>query len=210
MEQTITHIGNCGLIAIVRGRFALEQIEAIGETLASAGVTVLEITLNTSNALAAIEQLRRRFEGDLIIGAGTVRTVDQFRDAIVAGAKFTVAPNFDLATVKAAVAHEILHLPGVFTATEAETAHRAGCRLLKLFPSDMLGPAYLKALRAPLDDLRFVPTGGITAANAGQYRRAGAFACGIGSALVTGPDQRLTELAQRARDLRRAWDEAAP
>jgi 2-dehydro-3-deoxyphosphogluconate aldolase / (4S)-4-hydroxy-2-oxoglutarate aldolase len=209
MEQTITHIGNTGLIAIVRGRFTLDQLSAIGETLATAGVTVLEITLNTSNALAAIEQLRRRFEGTLIVGAGTVRTVDQFRDAIVAGAKFTVAPNFDPATVAAALAHEILHLPGVFTATEAETAHRAGCRLLKLFPSDMFGPAYLRALRAPLDDVRFVPTGGITAANAGQYRRAGAFACGLGSALITGPDQPLSELAQRARDLRLAWDEAA-
>jgi Entner-Doudoroff aldolase len=209
MEQTISHIGKDGLIAIVRGRFTLDQLQAIAETLATAGITVLEITLNTSNALPALEQLRRRFEGTLVVGAGTVRTVDQFRDAIVAGAKFTVAPNFDRETVAAATAHEILHLPGVFTATEAETAHRAGCRLLKLFPSDMLGPAYLKALRAPLDDLRFVPTGGITAANAGQYRRAGAFACGIGSALVTGPGQSLTELAQRARELRLAWDEAA-
>lgn len=208
MEEIINHLGSAGLIAIVRGRFSLHQLLDIGETLAAAGVTVLEITLNTSNALAALGELRRRFEGSVVVGAGTVRTVDQFREAVAAGAQFTVAPNFDQETVAVAVADTILHLPGVFTATEAETAHRAGCRLLKLFPSDMLGPRYLKALRAPLDDLQFVPTGGITAANVGDYRRAGAFACGIGTALVTGPDQPLAELGQRAAELRRAWEEA--
>jgi 2-dehydro-3-deoxyphosphogluconate aldolase/(4S)-4-hydroxy-2-oxoglutarate aldolase len=125
-----------------------------------------------------------------------------------AGARFSVAPNFDAEAVALAQANNFLHLPGVFTATEAETAVRAGCRLLKLFPSDMLGPRYLKALRAPLDDIQFVPTGGISAANIGDYRRAGAFACGIGSALVSNPAQSVSELAERARALRRAWDEA--
>ncbi|MCI0397486.1 MAG: bifunctional 4-hydroxy-2-oxoglutarate aldolase/2-dehydro-3-deoxy-phosphogluconate aldolase [Chloroflexi bacterium] len=209
MDEVVKEIGRQGVMAIVRGRFTLEQLAAVSETLAAAGVTILEITLNTTNALVAIEQLRRRFGDSVLVGAGTVRTVEQLDQAMNAGAQFTVAPNFDQDTVAGALASGLLHLPGVFTATEAETAHRAGCQLLKLFPSDMLGPGYLKALRAPLDDVDFVPTGGISAANIGQYRRAGAFACGIGSALVKGPEQPLAELAERTGALRRAWEEAA-
>ncbi len=207
MEATVAHIRKDGLIAIVRGQFTVAQVLAVGETLAAAAVTVLEITLNTSDALAAIEQLRGRFTDTLLIGAGTVRTVGQWHEARNAGAQFTVAPNLDMETVAAANSHHYLHLPGVFTATEAETAYRAGCRILKLFPSDVLGPKYLKALRAPLDDIAFIPTGGISTANIGDYRRAGALACGIGTALVTGPDQSLTELRQRSKALRRAWDD---
>lgn len=209
MEKIIEHMGRQGVMAIVRGQFTWPQVQAIAETVVAAGVTVLEITLNTPGALAAIEQLRYRFEGQAIVGAGTVRTAEQLQEAMRAGAHFTVAPNFDRECVATAVSQCFLHLPGVFTATEAETAWRAGCRLLKLFPSDMLGPAYLKALRAPLDDVHFVPTGGISAANIGDYRRAGAFACGIGSALVAGPGQPLAELHQRALALHQAWEAAA-
>lgn len=209
MEAELQQITRHGIIAIIRGQFSPEQVLADGETLTAAGIVVLEVTLNTSNALTAIEQLRQHFEDDLLIGAGTVRTADQLHQALDSGAQFSVAPNFDLETVAEALARNFLHLPGVFTATEAETAVRAGCRLLKLFPSDVLGPRYLKALRAPLDDIQFVPTGGIAAANIGEYRRAGAVACGIGSALVSGPDQPLAELRQRAHALRQAWEAAA-
>ena len=207
MEAEINHIKQDGLIAIVRGEFTVAQVLAIGETLAAAAITVLEITLNTRDALTAIEQLRGRFADTLLIGAGTVRTATQWHDAHRAGAQFTVAPNLDMGTVAAASQHNFLHLPGVFTATEAETAFRAGCRVVKLFPCDVLGPKYLQALRAPLDDIAFVPTGGITADNVAAYRRAGALACGIGSALVTHPGQSLDELRQRGEALRRAWDE---
>jgi Entner-Doudoroff aldolase len=209
MESELNRIGSQGIIAIIRGQYSLEQILAIGETLAGAGLAVLEVTLNTSHVFTAIGQLVRQFDGDLLIGAGTVRTAIQLKQAIDAGAQFTVAPNFDGESVALALEHDFLHIPGVFTATEAETAVQAGCSVLKLFPSAMFGPAYLKALRAPLDDIRFVPTGGISASNIGDYRRAGAFACGIGSALVSAPGQSMSELAERARALRQAWDMAA-
>jgi 2-dehydro-3-deoxyphosphogluconate aldolase/(4S)-4-hydroxy-2-oxoglutarate aldolase len=209
MEQALNTIEKQGIIAIVRGRYTVEQILTIGETLAGAGLTILEITLNTSSALDAIEQLGRESNGSILVGAGTVRTAVQLQQAIEAGAGFTVAPNFDRESVELALRKDFLHIPGVFTATEAETAVRAGCRVLKLFPSAMFGPAYLKALRAPLDDIRFVPTGGISAENIGDYRRAGAFACGIGSALVSKPGQSMTELAERALALRLAWEAAA-
>lgn len=197
-----------GLVAIIRGNFTRQQILAIGEVLLTAGTPVMEVTLNTTDALGAIAALRQQFGDQLIVGAGTVRTAEQLEQTVAAGAQFTVAPNLDRATVERAHHHDLLHLPGVFTPTEVQTAFIAGCRMVKLFPSEIVGPRYLKALRAPLDDVDLVPTGGITPENIADYVRAGAAAAGIGSALVTGPNQSLDDLAGRARALRTAWDAA--
>lgn len=197
-----------GLVAIIRGNFTRQQILAIGEVLLAAGTPVMEVTLNTTDALGAIAALRQQFGDQLIVGAGTVRTAEQLQQTVAAGAQFTVAPNLDLATVDQAHQHDLLHLPGVFTPTEVQTAFVAGCRMVKLFPSEIVGPRYLKALRAPLDDVDLVPTGGITPENIADYVRAGAAAAGIGSALVTGPNQSLDDLAARARALRSAWNAA--
>ena len=197
-----------GLVAIIRGNFTRQQILAIGEVLLAAGTPVMEVTLNTTDALGAIAALRQQFGDQLIVGAGTVRTAEQLQQTVAAGAQFTVAPNLDLATVDQAHQHDLLHLPGVFTPTEVQTAFVAGCRMVKLFPSEIVGPRYLKALRAPLDDVDLVPTGGITPENIADYVRAGAAAAGIGSALVTGSNQSLDDLAARARALRSAWDAA--
>ena len=194
-----------GLIAIVRGNFPLSHLLAIAETLHGNGLAVMEITLNSAGALEAIGRLRERAGDDMLIGAGTVRTLADLEAAWDAGAQFTVAPNFDAATAQWAQARGMLHLPGVFTASEAETAFRAGCRMVKLFPSDVVGPRYLAALRAPLPDIEFVPTGGIDRHNIIEYRRLGAAAAGIGSALVTGPQQTMADLAERAQALRRGW-----
>lgn len=137
-----------------------------------------------------------------------MRTAAQFRDSIAAGAQFTVSPNLDMATVEASLEADILHLPGVFSPTEAQQAFVAGCKVVKLFPSEVVGPKYLKAIRAPLDDIKFIPTGGITPENVGDYIRAGASAVGLGSALITGPDQPMDDLINRARAIRAAWKAA--
>ena len=94
------------------------------------------------------------------------------------------------------------------TPSEVEEASRLGSRLVKLFPADFLGPAYLKALRAPLDEIGFVPTGGIGPENLPDYVRSGARAVGVGSSLISGPDQDMVEIQSRARALREAWDRA--
>jgi 2-dehydro-3-deoxyphosphogluconate aldolase/(4S)-4-hydroxy-2-oxoglutarate aldolase len=197
-----------GLIAIIRGKFTRQQVLGIAETLLANGVTVVEVTLNTTGALESIAQLREHFAAQMLIGAGTVRTAEQFESALDAGAQFTVSPNLDLATVSLAQQHDVLHLPGVFTPTEVQNAFVAGCKMVKLFPSEIVGPRYLKALRAPLDDVDLVPTGGISPDNVAEYVQAGAAAAGIGSALVTGPLQALDDLALRAKALRSAWDAA--
>lgn len=207
-DRTIAAIVEQGLIAIVRGNFPAQKLIEIGDALLASPVLVMEVTLNTSGALDGIRLLRERYGEQMWIGAGTVRTAAQFEQAVAAGAQFTVAPNFDPATAARSVELDVLHLPGVFTASEAQTAYAAGCKMVKLFPSEIVGPQYLKALRAPLDDILFVPVGGITPDNVGEYIRAGAAAVGLGSALVTGPNQAMDDLITRARKIRAAWKAA--
>ena len=207
-EAVAQNVRATGLIAIIRGKFSRDQVVGIAETLLAHQIPVMEVTLNTTGALESIRQLRTQFGDQMVVGAGTVRTAEQLEEAVAAGAQFTVAPNLDLATVKAAQRHNLLHLPGVFTPTEAQNAFVAGCRMVKLFPSEIVGPRYIKAIRAPLDDIEIVPTGGISAENVAEYVKAGIVAAGIGSALVTGPNQDLADLANRARALRQAWNAA--
>lgn len=204
-DEMVRRVRDDGIVAIVRGDFPARKILEIGDALLAAPVLVMEVTLNTPGALELIQMLRDRFGANMNIGAGTVRSVEQFDAAVAAGAQFTVAPALNPAVVAQARKADILHIPGVYTASEAETAHAAGSPLLKLFPADLGGPAYLKALRAPLDDIQFVPTGGIGPENAGQWAAAGAAALGVGSALVTSSEQTMADLIKRARALRQAW-----
>ena len=185
ITQHTQQIKDCGIIAILRGGFSVSDVLAVADALVTNGVTVLEITLNSPAAYAALPALRGRLGMSALVGAGTVRTLDDWTRAIDAGAAFTVAPNFDPAVARVAVERGLLHIPGVATPSEAVAAANAGCALQKLFPADALGgPAYLKALRAPLDDIDFVPVGGITVENMPGYLRAGAVAVGMGGSLI--------------------------
>ena len=199
----------CGLVPIVRGSFSIDQLKQVAETLLEAEINVVEVTLNSQNALEGIAALRKQFGDTMLIGAGTVRTLDGFHSAIGAGAQFTIAPNLDNEVMRAAVSGGIVHLPGVFTPTEIQNAVNLGATVVKLFPIDTMGPKYLKAIRAPLNDVLIVPTGGGAGENNAAYRGAGACAVGLGSALVTGPSQSLDDLRARAVAFRKAWDQAA-
>ena len=202
-------IKKSGIIAILRGDFSVEDMIRIGEALSAGTVTVMEVTLNSPSALTALPKLREHFGEGMLVGAGTARNVDQAQMAREAGAQFLVSPNFDVESAAFARTNDLLHLPGVFTATEAQTAFAAGCRMLKLFPMDALanGPAFLKALRAPLNDIDFVPTGGISLENIADYARAGAVAVGLGSKLVLNREQTSKDLTARAHALRQAWEQ---
>lgn len=182
-QQVSQVICEDGLVAIVRGDFSLVEQQAIGEALLAGGVRILEVTLNTKDALTGIRHLSANFP-KLLVGAGTVRSAKDAEKALEAGANFLVSPNFDAETVAVAHAADTFLLPGVFTATEAQAAYRAGCSVVKLFPADALGPGYLKALRAPLNDVGFVPTGGVDPETIGAFHNAGAVAFGIGSYLI--------------------------
>lgn len=208
IEKISGQIKQSGIIAILRGDFSIGDMQRIGMALLDGSINIMEVTLNSPSALEALPRLLKHFGDEMLIGAGTVRDVDQARAASDAGAQFLVSPNLDLETVSFTRARDLLHIPGVLTATEAQTAFLAGCRMLKLFPMDAFagGPNYLKAMRAPLNDIDFVPTGGISIDNIAEYVHAGAAAVGMGSKLVTNREQPSQELTGRARTLRNVWE----
>ena len=207
IESTTQRIKKAGIIAILRGDYTVADMLGIGKALLAGNVTVMELTLNSPNALAALPQLIAHFGDRLLIGAGTVRDATLARHAIEAGTGFMVAPNFDPETVAVARSYGVLHLPGIYTATEVQAAVAAGCRMLKIFPMvDPVGPAYLKALRGPFHDVDFMPTGGISLENIADFARAGAVAVGVGANLVRDRSMPAEEITGRAQALRSAWD----
>ncbi len=199
MKELESQIQESGIIVVLRGDFPPERLSAIAGAIIDAGITVLELTLNSTDATAGIRMLLEQFGDRAIIGAGTARNVADVEAALGTGARFIVSPNFDAASVARSHAAGVPHLPGVFTPSEVQDAHAAGCGLVKLFPIDAVGPRYLKALRAPLNDVGFVAVGGVDETNLGDYIRAGAVAVGVGSSLVKPEDtpERIREKAGR-------------
>jgi 2-dehydro-3-deoxyphosphogalactonate aldolase len=170
------------LIAILRGVTAKEAL-LIGEALTSTGWSVIEVPLNSPDPLKSIATLASNFTHALV-GAGTVLTAQDVREVHAAGGQLIVSPNFNPTVVREAVRLGMVCLPGVMTATEAFAAIDAGATGLKLFPSEMITPAVVRALRAVLPTgTRLLPVGGITPENMGIYLAAGATGFGIGSAL---------------------------
>ena len=170
------------LVAILRGLPA-NDAPAIGAALTSVGWTLIEVPLNSPQPLKSIETIADAFP-DALVGAGTVLSPGDVRDVHAAGGQLVVAPNFNPEVVREAVHLGLVCLPGVMTPTEAFAALNAGATALKLFPSELIPPTAVKALRAVLNvDTVLMPVGGITPANIGAYRAAGASGFGIGSAL---------------------------
>ncbi len=183
MQQTIQHIEAGKIIAILRGRFGGREEEIVA-AMRAGGLTAVEVTLNSPDALAAIRRLADRFGRMMAVGAGTVLTPEEVRQAADAGASFIVSPNRDLRVIETTKQLNLISLPGCFTPSEVVEALNAGADAAKLFPANALGPAFLKALRGPLPQARTVPTGGVTANLARDYFAAGAWAIGAGSELL--------------------------
>ena len=182
-SSTFEQIAAGRLIAIMRGDFGGRESEMVA-VLSEAGLTAVEVTLNSPGALTTIQQLATQFGAHMAIGAGTVLTVAQVEQAAAAGARFIVSPNRNAAVIAATKRHGLVSLPGCFTPSEIVEAVDAGADAIKIFPATTLGPAYVKAVRAPLNQVRLVPTGGVTPEKAREYFAAGAWALGIGSELV--------------------------
>lgn len=187
-------------IAILRATHA-RHLVAAAQTLNAEGFRVLEFPLTTPGALEAMHAARQRLDDVALVGAGTVLSAEDARAAIEAGAQLLVSPALSPDVVAAGIRAGIAVLPGAFTPTEIVAARKSGARLVKLFPTAVLGPEYLAALRQPLPDIRIVPTGGVSLANARGWLDAGAAALGIGSPLTgtsleTGDLQALAESAR--------------
>ncbi len=206
-DPIIQLIEETGVVAIIR-RSAPFDAPAIARALVAGGVRVLEITLNSHGALAAIEAVRSLEIPGLVVGAGTVRTAPDAHAALAAGAQFLVAPNFNQGAVEVARAAGVSMVPGVATPSEAVAAWEAGCELLKFFPAAALGSNYLKLIRDPLADLKFMATGGVDTGNVAEFIRAGAVAIGVGSSVVGKADEAATVISERAAALIRAIAEA--
>jgi len=170
------------------------------------GLAVLEITLTTPGALAAIETMAR--DDGVVAGAGTVLTPEDARRVADAGGRFAMSPVFDGGVVDEAHRLGLLAIPGATTATEILAAHRHGARMVKVFPAAILGGApYIRALRGPLPDIPLVPTNGITAETIADYVAAGAVAVGVGGDVFP-PGFTLDHVEAASRRLRRAMDAA--
>ncbi|MFL6706612.1 MAG: bifunctional 2-keto-4-hydroxyglutarate aldolase/2-keto-3-deoxy-6-phosphogluconate aldolase [Massilia sp.] len=174
-----------GMVAIVRADTADAGLE-LAEACIAGGMTALEVAFTTPDTLEVLRTLRARHGNKLLLGAGTVLDPETARAAILAGAQMIISPSVNLATISLCQRYQVLSMPGAMTPTEIVSAIDAGADIVKVFPAEMFGPAYIKALRAPLPQIPLMPTGGVTVDNLGDWFANGAVAVGIGGSL-TGP-----------------------
>jgi 2-dehydro-3-deoxyphosphogluconate aldolase / (4S)-4-hydroxy-2-oxoglutarate aldolase len=179
------------VVAVVRGA-SVESAVKIGQALLDGGVTALEITMETPQALSVLEKACEVFGDAMLVGAGTVLDAETARLAILAGARFIVSPTVNEKIIQMAKRYGVISVPGAFTPTEILHAFEQGADVVKVFPAGIAGPGYLKSISAPLPHIPLMPTGGIDQTNAKDYIRAGAVAVGVGSSLVD-PSRALTD-----------------
>jgi 2-dehydro-3-deoxyphosphogluconate aldolase / (4S)-4-hydroxy-2-oxoglutarate aldolase len=179
-----------------------EGLVRVAQALSQGGLSCVEITMTTPGALRAIEEASGKLQG-VLMGAGTVLDGPTARQAILAGAQFLVTPTVKPDVIEMAHRYGVVVIAGAMTPTEILTAWELGADMVKVFPADVLGPGYLKAVHGPLPQIPLVPTGGITAENAGAFIKAGAAVVCAGSWLVDkkavaeGQYQVLTERASK-------------
>lgn len=171
------------LIAIIRG-VEKKDILPVAEALYKGGIKLVEVTMNTHGAPEMISMLNERFGSKLYIGAGTVLDVDDAEKAITAGAKYFVTPNVDEEIIRFALDHNIGILPGVMTPTEVVQAYKAGAKIVKVFPTSILGSSYIKELQGPLSHIPMVAVGGVRPENVADFMKAGAVGLGVGGSLI--------------------------
>jgi 2-dehydro-3-deoxyphosphogluconate aldolase / (4S)-4-hydroxy-2-oxoglutarate aldolase len=186
-QSSLDRLIDAGVVAVVRAQ-SVDQLPAIAEALLTGGIIAIEITLTTPDAIAGIAALARRFSHRALLGVGTVLDEESCRQAIAAGAQFVVSPMFDEKIVAATLELDRIAIPGGFTPSEILRASAAGADIVKVFPSNSLGPGYFKDLLAPLPDLKLMPTGGVDLSNLRQWFQAGATCVGVGSSLVSWDD----------------------
>jgi 2-dehydro-3-deoxyphosphogluconate aldolase/(4S)-4-hydroxy-2-oxoglutarate aldolase len=182
-DVTLTRILDSGVVAVVRAPSG-ELLVDVAQALLSGGVQAIEVTFTVPGAHRVLEQVAERLGEQILLGAGTVLDSETARTALLSGAEFIVAPTLNLDVIRLCHRYDKVVIPGALTPTEVLTAWEAGADVVKVFPSDVTGPGYLKALHGPLPQVRLMPTGGVDLKTAADFLRAGACALGVGGALV--------------------------
>jgi len=202
-EHDLKRVLNCGIVAVVRSPDG-HQLVDVAKALADGGVDVVEITMTVPNALDAVRQVQQALGDRLLLGAGTILDAETARAALLAGAEYLVAPTLNLDVIRLCRRYDKLVMPGAFTPTEILTAWEAGADIVKVFPADVVGPEFFKAVRAPLPQIKLMPTGGVDLKTAGDFLKAGACCLGVGSQLVE-PKAVAERNFDRIRDLARQY-----
>jgi 2-dehydro-3-deoxyphosphogalactonate aldolase len=197
-------IAECGLIAILRG-ITTAEVEPIGQALAEAGIRVAEIPLNSPDPFASIEKMAKAFKGKLVVGAGTVLSVQDVNLLKAHGGQISVSPDCNEAVIARARELGLEPIPGIFTPTEAFTAIRCGATHLKLFPAEAASPLTVKAWRAVLPKhVKIYAVGGVTPANMQGWVDAGVAGFGIGSNIYK-QGATAAAVAKSAKEFITAW-----
>jgi 2-dehydro-3-deoxyphosphogalactonate aldolase len=192
------------IVAILRGVEPGEAVD-IGQALVEAGIRIVEVPLNSPDALTSIERLATSVGSDTLVGAGTVLTARSVDDVAAAGGKFVVSPNTDAGVITRALEKGLESMPGAMTPTEALSAISAGARHLKIFPAGSVGASHIRALRDVIPaDCRIWAVGGVSVANLADWFEFGAFGVGIGGSLYR-PGRSADDVRRRAEELVAAW-----
>ena len=212
-ESDLQRVLECGIVAVVRFADPAPLVEVV-KALADGGVTVAEVTFTVPNALDVIREAKRQLGDRVLLGAGTVLDCETARAAFLAGAEFIVSPCVNPDVIRMCRRYDKLVMPGAFTPTEILAAWEAGADIVKVFPAEIVGPPFFKALRGPLPQVKLMPTGGVDVYTAGEFLKAGAVCLGVGGQLVE-PQAvanrdfaRITALAKQYSDIVKQFRES--
>ncbi len=199
---TLASILQHKVVAIVRGAEP-QSLVRMAEALHAGGVRLMEVTLNSPDALASITEISRAMDGRMLVGAGTVLDPETARAALLAGAKYIISPTLNKKTIRLTKRYGAVSIPGAYTATEILRAYECGGDIIKVFPAGAAGVSYFSDIAGPLPQIPLMPTGGVSLDNIKGFAGAGAVAFGLGSSLVdTRPavtDAYLAQLTEKAR-----------
>ena len=209
-QDILSRIREVGLLAVLRGpspELTLKMVEA----LVTGGVSGIEVTYTTPNAVEVVRALDKRYGEQILLGLGTLTKPQQAAEAQAAGAHFLVSPHCEPNLACAMVATGLAVMIGALTPTEVEQAYRLGADIVKIFPGSLVGPGYLRSLRGPFPHIPTMPTGGVSVDNVGEWFSAGAVAVGAGSQLCPSDwakEGRFDAMTRRAREFCTAVKEA--
>lgn len=182
--QILERIINPGIVAVIRADSS-EQLVSVAEALYEGGLTGMEITMTTPNALQVISDVTKRFGNKILMGVGSVLDAETCRAALLAGAEFVVTPVTRPEVIRLCNRYGKPIISGAYTPTEALLGYESGADFIKIFPADQLGPVYIKNILAPMPMLQIIPTGGVTVETAASFIKAGCVALAAGSSLVS-------------------------